>query len=54
MIESMDTENGSKLSICDNGGGIPQEILEKIFDSYFSTKSEKMVLGLGYICLKPL
>ena len=36
-----------RLSVTDNGPGIPLEILPKIFDTYFTTKGPRQGTGLG-------
>ncbi len=40
-------DNRYILEVSDNGGGIPKEIIGKIFDPYFSTRLEKNGTGLG-------
>ncbi|MBF0566803.1 MAG: ATP-binding protein, partial [Nitrospirae bacterium] len=46
-VDCYKEEETMKLSISDNGGGIPEKILDKIFEPYFTTKSEIEGTGIG-------
>ncbi len=46
-IETKKDDKNIIINISDNGGGIPKDILHKIFDPYFSTKDEQHGVGIG-------
>jgi len=46
-VKTRKTKEGVEISVQDNGGGIPEEIRDKIFQPFFTTKPTGEGTGLG-------
>lgn len=53
-IKTFQDEDNYNLKICDNAGGIPKDIIGRIFDPYFTTKLGKGGTGLGLYMSKTI
>ena len=47
LIEVNSESNFSLVTISDSGGGVPNDIIDKVFDPYFTTKHQAQGTGLG-------
>ncbi|MDB2562454.1 HAMP domain-containing histidine kinase [Sulfurimonas sp.] len=47
QIRTMNSEGKIILTVKDNAGGIPQDVIEKVFNPYFTTKDEGQGTGIG-------
>lgn len=54
QIDMYTTDHHAVIVIEDSGGGIPEDVLPKIFDEYFSTKDEDTGTGLGLFMSKKI
>ena len=46
-VKMRDDQRRSVITISDNGGGIDEEVIDKVFDPYFTTKEEGKGTGIG-------
>ena len=53
-IQTFSDEMNIFLEVCDNGGGVPAALSERVFDAYFSSKPHDKGTGLGLYMSKKI
>ncbi len=54
IIRTFKNDENLYLQVEDNAGGIPNDIIDKIFDPYFTTKEKRDGTGLGLYMSKTI
>lgn len=54
MVYVHDSDKSLDITLLDNGPGIPEEFLKKVFDPYFRLHTDLHGTGLGWVSPKTL